>query len=279
MSEASRATSEPGIWRAAVARAHARWPADWVPAESFVEHLRAQLPPEGDPAAALDALAVEDLYLAFACALAVPAALDAFQRTLLPEVDAHVARFDASPAFKDEVRQVLATRLLVAAPGAVPAIADYAGRAPLSAWLRIAAIRTALNLGRGKAAAAERAADGELADLADSADPELEVIRRRYRPAFEAAIARALAALSVRDRTILRLRLGEDVEVERIATMYGVHRTTITRWLAEIRSALSDETRRILAAELGATGPELDSLAGLVRSQLHVSLVRLLREP
>jgi RNA polymerase sigma-70 factor, ECF subfamily len=82
----------------------------------------------------------------------------------------------------------------------------------------------------------------------------------------------------VRDRTLLRLRLVEGVEVERIATMYRVHRTTVTRWLADTRTALFDETRRILTAELGATGAELDSLAGLVRSQLHVSLVRLLRE-
>ena len=270
---------ESDAWSAAIARAHAAWPAGWVPAAAFVEHLRERLPAERGPTEALPALAVEDLYLAFACALGVAPALEAFARTLLAEVDAHVARFDASAAFKDEVRQALAARLLVAAPGEAPAIADYAGRAPLSAWVRIAAIRTALNLRRGKAGAVERAAEREVEELADAGDVELDVIRRRYRPAFEAAVARALAALPVRDRTILRLRVVESVEVDRIAVMYGVHRTTVTRWLADIRAALSDETRRILTAELGATGAELDSLAGLVRSQLHVSLVRLLREP
>jgi len=270
---------ESGDLGAAVARAHAAWPADWVPAASFVEHLRARLPAERAPDEALRALAVEDLYLAFACALGVAPALEAFARAILVEVDAHVARFDASAAFKDEVRQVLAARLLVAAPGETPAIADYAGRAPLSAWVRIAAIRTALNLRRGKAGEVERAAEREVEELADAGDVELEVIRRRYRPAFEAAIARALAALPVRDRTLLRLRLVEGVEVERIATMYGVHRATMTRWLADTRARLFDETRRLLTAELGATGAELDSLAELVRSQLHVSLARLLREP
>lgn len=266
-------------WSTAISRAHATWPADWVLDTTFVEHLRALLPAERDPVAAMSALAIEDLYLAFACALGVPPALDAFARTILSEVDAHVARFDGSAAFKDEVRQVLATRLLVAAPGAAPAIADYAGRAPLSAWIRVAAIRAALNLRRGADDAIERAAEQEVAELADAGDLELEVIRRRYRPAFEAAIARALAALPVRDRTILRLRLVEGIEVDRIATMYRVHRTTVTRWLADSRTALFDETRRILTAELGATGAELDSLVGLVRSHLHVSLVRLLREP
>lgn len=114
----------PSPWRDAVARAHAAWPAGWVPPAAFVEHLRAQLPAEREPAGDLARLAVEDLYLAFACALGVAPALEAFARTILVEVDAHVARFDASPAFKDEVRQALAARLLVAAPGATPAIAD-----------------------------------------------------------------------------------------------------------------------------------------------------------
>ena len=238
----------------------------------------ARLPAGRAPAETLPELAVEDLYLAFACALGVAPALEAFARTLLAGVDAHVARFDASAAFQDEVRQVLATKLLVAAPGEAPAIADYAGRAPLSAWVRIAAIRAALNLRRGKAGEVERAAMREVDELA-AGDVELDVIRRRYRPAFEAAIARALAVLPVRDRTLLRLRLVEGVEVDRIATMYGVHRTTMTRWLADVRAKLCDETHRILTAELGATDAELDSLAALIQSQLHVSLVRLLREP
>ncbi|APR76577.1 putative DNA-binding regulatory protein [Minicystis rosea] len=297
MAEASDERPDP--WSSAVARAHAIWPASWVPAASFVEYVRAKvvitmgplaapnpgpdepalITMERDPEGVLPELAVSDLYLAFACVCRVAPAIEAFTRTVLGEVDAHVARFGESTAFKDEVRQVLATKLLVAAPGATPMIADYAGRSPLSAWVRIAAIRTALNLRRGKAGEVERAAEREMDELADAGDVELDVIRRRYRPAFEAAIARALGALPTRDRTILRLRLVEGVEVDAIATMYRVHRTTVTRWLADSRRRLFDETRRILISELGATDAELDSLAGLVRSQLHVSLVRLLCEP
>jgi RNA polymerase sigma-70 factor (ECF subfamily) len=199
----------------------------------------------------LPELAVEDLYLAFACACGVAPALEAFTRTVLGEVDAHVAHVDGSAAFKDDVRAVLAAKLLVAAPGATPAIADYAGRAPLSAWVRIAAIRAALNLRRGKAGEALRAAEREIDEIADAGDVELDAIRRRYRPAFEAAIAQALSTLPVRDRTLLRLRLVEGVEVDAIATMYRVHRTTVTRWLADSRATLFDETRRILTSELG----------------------------
>jgi RNA polymerase sigma-70 factor (ECF subfamily) len=103
-------------------------------------------------------------------------------------------------------------------------------------------------------------------------------MRRRYGPAFEAAVARALTALSVRERTILRLRFVDSVEVDSIAAMYRVHRTTVTRWLSGCRETLFAATRRILADDLGATTAEIESLAGLVRSHLQVSLVRLLRE-
>jgi RNA polymerase sigma-70 factor (ECF subfamily) len=173
---------------------------------------------------------------------------------------------------------VLAEKLLVAgADGRVPAIADYGGRAPLSAWLRVAAIRAALNLRRGKANQVEPDHDRELAGLAGADDVALDAIRARYRPAFEAALARALAELPVRDRTLLRLRWIEGVGLEQLATMYGVHRATVTRWLADCRAQLAERARAILADELGATSRELDSLAELVRSQLHISVVRLLQ--
>jgi RNA polymerase sigma-70 factor, ECF subfamily len=231
---------------------------------------------DDDPAASVSRLAVADLYLACACARGVAPAVEAFARTILREVDAHVASFDRSAAFADEVRQDLAARLLVAAPGARPKLDDYAGRAPLSAWVRVAAIRTALNLCRRKAFSTEVADDRVLAQHAASGDVEAEHIRQLYRLPFETAIGEALASLSTRDRTLLRLRMVEGMEVEAIATMYGVHRTTVTRWIGACRDQLLAETRRILRDEVGLTIAEIDSLAGLVRSQLHLSLARLL---
>jgi RNA polymerase sigma-70 factor, ECF subfamily len=270
-------TSLPG-WAAAIAAAHARWPSEWLPDEVFIEHLRDRIGGEDDPAEALSRLAAADLYLACACARGVTGAVEAFARTILREVDAHVARIDASAAFADEVRQDLAAKLLMAAPGARPKLDDYAGSAPLSAWVRVAAIRTALNLRRGKAFSAEVADDRAVAEHAASADVEIEHIRQRYRVPFETAIGKALGNLSTRDRTLLRLRLVEGMEVEAIATMYGVHRTTVTRWIGACQDRLLVETRRLLRDDFGLAIAEIDSLAGLVRSQLHLSLARLLAE-
>jgi RNA polymerase sigma-70 factor (ECF subfamily) len=270
-------SAEPGAeWAAALAAARERWPASWLADDVFIAHLRARLPADADPATALPGLAVVDLYLACACCHGVAPALEAFARTILCEVNAHVASFDRSTAFADEVKQALATKLLVAAPGARPKLDDYAGSAPLSAWVRVAAIRTALNLRRGHAVAAETSDGQAMAEVAAPGDVETELIRRRYGAAFETAIAAALDGLSPRERTLLRLRLVEGMEVEAIATMYNVHRTTITRWIGGCHDRLLDETRRILRDSLGLASGEIDSLAGLVQSQLHVSLHRLL---
>jgi len=59
----------------------------------------------------------------------------------------------------------------------------------------------------------------------------------------------------------------------------NVHRTTITRWIGGCHDRLLDETRRILRDSLGLASGEIDSLAGLVQSQLHLSLNRLLQGP
>src|SRR5438876_233997 len=87
-----------------------------------------------------------DLYLACACAHGAAGAVERFDRAHLAGLAAVVARVDPSPAFTDEVRQRLRTKLFVAEAGAIPKIAEYTGRGPLLSWVRVAALRTALNL-------------------------------------------------------------------------------------------------------------------------------------
>src|SRR5581483_4498624 len=96
------------------------------------------------------AVAGSDLYLACACARGVPAALAALDRAVLLRVPAFICRVSTDAAFADEVRQQLRERLLVAPPGGAPKIAEYGGAGALHAWVRVAALRTALNLRRNR---------------------------------------------------------------------------------------------------------------------------------
>lgn len=89
-------------------------------------------------------------------------------------------------------------------------------------------------------------------------------------------MSEALAGAGARDRLILHLHLCGRVTVESIGKMYGVSQSTASRWLADARGAVSEEVTRRLRERLGLGPSELRSLAGLVASQLELSMSRLL---
>jgi RNA polymerase sigma-70 factor len=148
----------------------------------------------------------------------------------LSRVPLYLARMALTEERHDEVRAVLASKLLVTAGSDAGRLTQYTGRGSLDAWLQIAAMRSALNLGRREAGQAElvrRAA----ADAFSTPDPELEILKHRYRSDFEAAFRDALAVLSVRDRNLLRLRFLDGLLVNELAAMYAVNRVTVRRWI------------------------------------------------
>jgi RNA polymerase sigma-70 factor (ECF subfamily) len=210
-----------------------------------------------------EAVRAGDLFLACACAAGAPGALEIFERTILARVGSFVARIDGSAAFADELRQSLRTLLFV---GAAPKIADYAGRGPLEAWIRVVATREALRLKRSQAAAAEPPS-------LPGGDPELSYIKDRYRGEVAAALGDALASLAPEARAALKLYYLEGLTLEQIAALYGVHASTIWRRIGAAHEQVLEGLRARLALPAG----EADSLVGLVRSRLDVSLSGLLR--
>lgn len=235
----------------------------------FAEHL----------AACLDAGALaehtEDLRVAWAAARGDGSALRRVD-ALIAEIAPAVRRIDGSPAFVDEVAQAVRVRLLVAEPGGAPRIAAYRGRGPLAAWIRAAATRVAIDLKRSAAPAL--AGDDLLADLVSGEpDPALRHLKTLHRADFQAALAEALAALPDRQRAVLRLHHVDGLRLAEIGRLYGVHESTVSRWLARAVEEVADQARRRLTERLSLSGSSLDSLARLVRSQLDLSIARILR--
>jgi RNA polymerase sigma-70 factor, ECF subfamily len=222
--------------------------------------------------ARLDDEVAADLYLACACCDGDERALAAFDAIFLSQVPQLLARLESAPAELDEVRQRLRERLFVAGK-----IAEYRGQGRMGSWLRVVAMRTALNLRAGRKeqlGGDERAADA----LAADDDPELELLRARYKGEFRAAFSAALDGLPPRDRTLLRMQLLDGLNIDAIGQLYGVHRATVARWLGAAREQLFTRTRDHLHRELGVTPAEFASLVRLVRSQLDVSVCRILSE-
>ena len=185
-----------------------------------------------------------ELQLAQACARGEPAALRTLEQQYLPRVRVAVERIDSSPAFVDDVLQMVRQKLLV---GPSPRISEFAASGPLLSWLRAAAVRTALNARRPQAR--EETTDDDVLEALPLAarSPELETLLARHRPAFKAAFRTALSTLEPRDRTLLKLQVVDGLSMEGIGTVYAVNKSTVSRWLAKAHEQLVDQTRATLA--------------------------------
>jgi RNA polymerase sigma-70 factor (ECF subfamily) len=248
-------------------RGREAWPRIELDLAAFEQHVR-RLEARGASPRAEHAA---DLYLACACAANVAGAVDAFEATFADKVSRAIGAVDASPEFIEEVLQLLRIKLFVKAP---PKIADYGGRAKLSTWLATAASRTALNLRESRWGRAHAALDDE--PLAVPCDLDVRYVRERYREHFQLAVSIAVGRLSSKERTLLRLHLGERLGIDRLAVVYGVGRSTVARWLAAARATLLDEARREAQARLGISPSELLEVGADLRSVIDVSLMRLL---
>jgi RNA polymerase sigma-70 factor, ECF subfamily len=256
-------------------RARAGWPELELDELGFVGQVARAVAGNELPRA-LAELHAADLWLAWGCAAGDSGALAAFDREVLSQVGLLLGRMQPTPELVDEIRQQLRHKLLVAEPGARPRIAEYAGRGPLQAWVRVAATRAALD--QLRAAGSRAGADLDPDDLAAAGDsPETDYLKERYRPQFKTAFQEALRGLDSEQRNVLRLHVVEGLNIDEIGALFKVHRSTVARWIAAARQQVLAEARRRLRAELGLTAGEFDSLAGAVRSQLDLSVAKILK--
>jgi len=241
------------------------WPEVAVDDDDFVAYLRA-IPRRLEAATAANA---GDLLLALGAARGDPAALRILDREYLGRLEALLPAKYRGEA--KEIAQVLRDRLLVPDPDGRVRISEYCGRGGLASWLRVAAVRAALNQQRSQRREVGLEEDGALAERA-AGDLEIDYLKRRYRDAFRDAFSTALGRLDARDRNILRLHYLDGLTMESIGALYHVHRVTVVRWMEHARVALARETRAELTGRLQVDRRELESILRLIESQVDLSL-------
>ena len=267
-----------------VAEGRAAWPDLAVDAVDVVGFIARQVTDELADAA-LDGLRPADLYLACGCAKGVTGAINAFDRDYMREVDIALARMRIGPPRLSDVKQLVRQRLFVGggtagAPTSAGKIAEYGGRGDLRRWVRSVAVRTCLNdLRKGKR---EILVDDDqlIAQHAIAADdPEVEYMKRTYANEFKQAFASALEQLGPREQTLLRYHHVDGLNIDEIGAIYRVHRVTAFRWLEKAKEMLVKSTLEILRGRLKLPADELDSVLRMIRSQIHLSIVRQLGGP
>ena len=241
----------------------ARFPTVILDRGDFLDHVASLDDAGEDP----------DLYLACACLKNAPGALDELERYVWSQIPLYLTTLRPSADAVEEIRQQLRERILVSRVDGAPRLAAYNGQGPLGAWVRVAALRLAIDQldtpGRERSLA-------EMPALATPVDPELAYVRERYRDHYQNALRDALERLTSKDRSLLRLSVVDGLGIDALARIHQVHRATAARWLISAREQLLQETYGLLGERLRIAPSELKSLAALVRSELHVSLARLL---
>jgi RNA polymerase sigma-70 factor (ECF subfamily) len=267
-----------------VAEGRAAWPDLAVIAKDVVAFVGRQVTPELAEAA-LDGLRPADIYLACACSKNVAGAVTAFDREYMREVDIALERMRITAARVADIKQLVRQRLFVGggtagAPTSAGKIAEYGGRGDLRRWVRSVAVRTCLNeLRKGKREVlldddrliAQHAMGGD--------DPEVDYMKRTYSNEFKAAFAEALSSLGAREQTLLRYHHVDGLNIDEIGAIYRIHRVTAFRWLEKAKDQLVKTTLETLRTRLKLPSAELDSVLRMIRSQIHLSLVRHLGGP
>jgi RNA polymerase sigma-70 factor len=252
-----------------VAAGRAAWPQLAVPTEVFIRRIAGHFPGDEDLLAWLSRARAADLYLATACTVGVEGAIATFDESFLNAVPAILQRSGLGALQADEIRQRVRERLFVG-----PAkIRDYSGRGALASWVEVVTLRIAIDMKRQER---PTVSDDTDAVRAAGADPELELIKERYRSNFKAALRAALEGLSGEQRNLLKLHFVDGVTLDQLAALFRVHRATVARWIAAARHSIFDRVQDRLQTELALNREEFDSLLRDIRSRLDLSLSALL---
>ncbi|MGE0547683.1 MAG: sigma-70 family RNA polymerase sigma factor [Kofleriaceae bacterium] len=251
-----------------------RWPAIQLDDQTIVSELAA-LRTQATFDGGLIPPCAADLVLARACLRGDLAAQRYFSDQMFERVDRVLARLGVTGADGDDVKQEVRSKLLIGNAGE-PKLSLFQGTGPLVHWVASVAGRAALSMMRRRRIT-ESLGDDELLDVAD--DPQLSTLKAAHRNHFKHAFQDAVSALEPRDRAILKALVVDDRTVHEVATLYGIHRVTASRWVAEIRKALLEGTRRRLRQRLKLDPLSVDSAIRWLDSNLDVSLYRLLADP
>jgi len=258
---------------ASLAAIHAEGAARWSGIELGLDDLAAHAERVCLDDRALDH--ASDVFLVCASLRGNARAIRELERIIASQLPSFLARIDRSPSFADEVRQRLLERLL---GGDQPRLARYAGAGSLIGWLRVVAIRIGFDLKRASSDPGPVASESIAERLADaSMNPELDLMRTQYCGAFQEALLAATRELTHRQRAVLRLYLLGRLSIDEIGKVYGVHRSTVARWISTAQVSVFNVAKEHLRSRYQLTSAEFDSLARLLRSNIQVSLDRMLQ--
>ena len=254
----------------ALERGRRAWPGIDLPAELYARFLGPRA------AAPNDEPQHPDLFLVCAVLAGIPAAREAFESSAMKDVPKAIMRVSSAPDFVADVSADLRLSLVAENDGKPPLLERYQGTGPLRSFVMVLAMRRALDKKRRqKEVPTEQNA---LAELAGESASFQRVDSHEFRELFMAALKENLSVLAPRDRNVLRMHAVDGISADAIAKMYGVHRATVTRWIAGAKSSVFEETRDSLRKKLNVSPETFASFAREAVDEMDATLSSFLAE-
>jgi RNA polymerase sigma-70 factor (ECF subfamily) len=241
-----------------------------LPADDFADRLLVQIAARdarGSDPLLFQTLALDDLYLAMACADGDENAWRELEARHFPFIRDFARRL-LPGGWEDVAAQVIADLWQRRK------IAQYEGRSSLRTWLGAVVMRTVLNarggrLGRAVRLRRSEGSSGAVPDRRsdDRASDDGRTLAR--------LIARALERLEAEDRLVLLLYYEQGLTLEQMEPTLRVSKATLSRRLKRVRERLFDDVSRRAREEMGIPVDRLRR--GLERAAFEFDLADALR--
>ena len=247
---------------------------------SAAQRFRGTDPSADEVAAYVDALHLEDLWLAVACAAGLAEAWDHFVLQFRPVL----YRTAAAVAGPESARD-LADSLYADLYGLGDRDGNrrslfryYHGRSSLAGWLRAVLAQRAVDHAR------EQRRTTALDDLVPSKEPAsppacVDPERDRYLAAFQQVLLAVLASLDPRDRLRLSLYYTQSLTLAETGRLLGEHESTVSRKLERTRRQVRRAVEQGLRDVHALAAPEIALCFEYALGDWAVDFSRALHEP
>lgn len=210
----------------------------------------------GDVRARLEALRLEDLAMACACAEGDEAAWEHFVLTFRPVLYRAAAAMDPSGGARDLADSLYADLFGIPASGGdrKSLFRYFHGRSSLATWLR--AVLAQRHVDRIRAGKRWEPLPEEDTVPAPAVEPDPD--RRRFGALVAGALRAAVEALSPKDRLRLAWYYAHDMTLAEIGRALKEHEATVSRNLSKARRLILEHVERQLERDHGLGRREID---------------------
>lgn len=225
----------------------------------------------------LGKLHLGDLFFAWHLAQGLEKAIELFKKKYLVDAVKGLGHMQLDGSTLDEVKQRLLEKLLVADGERVAKITQYSGQGELRRWVGVVALREATDVLRLRSRQPTTTSDEALESMAlPIEDPSLAYFRKVYQEEFKQAFQEVFAGLTSKERIMLRQYFLDELTIDQLGSLYGVHRSTTARWLQKTRDHLQKGILRSFQQRHNVSRSGVESIIRMINSRMDISVRQLL---